>query len=526
MECCFRCYWDCIDWWRRARFGSRSITTVVRKRHLRKSSSEKLLDIRSLLLRIDPNHPVSKYYRTLRLLGEGAFGKVYEVQHRETGGIRALKEIASSSLEDVEYVQTELEVMLRLDHPNIVKLYEYFEDACSLHLITELCRGGDFGELQQQYQRRALAVSEVRLLFRDVLLALAYCHDQHVVHRDMKFENCLVDIQPQRWVAKVIDFGLAAIRSHGEDNTWMSEQLGTRYWIAPEIINKNVKYGVECDMWAFGVMIYIFLTDEHPCARDAFQLPNDVLFHKILRDQVRTSPLTQISATPDLRDLLAGLLNKNPDQRMTAAQALNHPWFSVGELRLSRREPSMPETSSLSQVVARAKTFGQATRFEKAVLTLVSYRHQTHEIEQLRKAFMQMDTAGNGTLSKEELAAGIQACGVAMSPEEVDQMFEALDADGTGKVHFTEFLAGTIQPSEFISDKAVKEVFNFFDIDRTGKVSYSELCHVLGDEAAAYSVLQAGDLARDGCLSYDEFKRLMCDAATRVTLRHSQSSTL
>lgn len=551
MDCCSAdaCYWACFDYVRRLMRGgwgeSKPVTEAVRKKASNGQRSQAPCDARSMLLRIDPSRPFTKDYKTKNFIGQGSFGAVYEVKHKRTDDMRCSKEILMRDIEDMEYAQTELEAMIRLDHPNVLKLYEYFEDNVAIYLICEYCKGGDFSQLGDP----EVPLDEIRLLFRDVIAALSYCHNQNVAHRDLKMENCLIHTAPNmRKVGKVIDFGLASIRRQGDKGQWMNEILGTRYYVAPEIIDKGVKYGVGCDIWAVGVMLFITVTDQHPCAQDGFNLKTPQLWRRIVsKEPIRTQPLKDAKVSQCLRHLLLGLLEKDKDRRPTAQEVLEHEWFqtlSTGQsLRGSWGMSATPSAASKGQltrgsktdsigsidsqasndaVLRRAITYRQASHFEKAILTIASYQEASAEIESLKQIFLDLDTAGNGTLSKQELSQGIKRAGLRMTDVEVEGLFAALDADRTGKVHFTEWLAGTIHPREIASDKAVSDVFDFFDIDRTGRVSRDELCQVLGDEASAASLLQAANVQGRSYLTKADLARVMQEVARSMHARQSE----
>jgi len=258
-----------------------------------------------------------------------------------------------------------------------------------------------------------------------------------------------------------------------------------------------------------------------------------------------------------LRSLLQGLLEKDAKKRFSAQQAAEHEWFQEGmrstmklretlakEAALSGSLASISEKtiptgeSSLSvsgtgrrdtptaadneSIMKRAMTFRQATQFEKAIMSIAAYQEASEEIDILREHFISLDTAGNGTLSKAELAKGIKEAGVDMSSQEINKLFEALDADRTGKVHFCEFLAGTLNPAEVATDKAINDVFNFFDLDRSGRVNRHELCEVLGDEAEASSLLRKAKTPGKDYLSKDDFARVMKEIARNMEARYSK----
>merc|ERR1711924_96895 len=135
-------------------------------------------------------------------------------------------------------------------------------------------------------------------------------------------------------------------------------------------------------------------------------------------------------------------------------------------------------------------------------------------VEDLRTAFMELDTHGTGSLTRDEIENGLKQAGQKLSEEDLNALFRSLDADGTGKIKYTEWLAATMKPQTLTTDKAVKKLFDFFDIEQTGKISKGELEQVLGKDASIVNkVLQKGDQTGDGCLNEEEFRALMKDIA-------------
>ncbi|CAE7234098.1 CPK2 [Symbiodinium pilosum] len=484
------------------------------------------VDIKSLFFAPDPNRCMMKSYTNLRKLGSGAFGSVYKAQCRLTAEWRAIKKLPLTDVEDdMAFVYAELEAMIHLHHPNVVKFYEHFEEESAIFLVTELCDGGDFSELNHGIDDP----QEVKLLIRDVVKALAYCHDHGVAHRDLKFENCLIkeSIRDCK-VGKVIDFGLSAIRSRGEDeHTWLNDQLGTRFFVAPEVIDKSIPYGCKCDCWSLGVMLYIILTDEHPCSPDAHKLETAALFGKILTGRVRSRPLQEADVDHDAAELLYALLEKNPDARMDAQGALRSPWLANiqdSRPKLLHSPASSDSDLNVSQttspvshgMIRRLATFRHYSKFERAVLTLVAHRSEDAHVAELRDAFHTLDVSQSGSLSKSEIKEGIHRCGHAVGDVELNEIFSALDADGTGKVHYTEWLAATMQPSALATDKAIKQVYHYLDIDQTGHIAPHELYRVLGCNDSVKSVLQLGDTNGDSLINEDEFRVLMRNLAKRL----------
>lgn len=519
MNCLKDCYWDCHEGASRL-LGDKKPVSPLRKavqQQLLHGGSESLVDVRSLLLRGGNSaRNYQRYYKKTRALGQGAFGAVFEVKHLATGQMRALKEVPMRSEDDRKYSVIELEAMVKLDHPNVLKLFEFYEDAQCMYLVTELCSGGDFSVLG----RGDVSQRDFKLLFGDVFAALAYCHDQGVAHRDMKFENCLIDDNnPARKTGKLIDFGLAGLQKG--DGKEFNQQLGTKYWVAPEVVNKKVKYGVKCDNWAVGVMLFILFTDEHPCAADAHSLSQKELLRKIQAGEVRVDILRKARVPKGLEELIRGLLQKDQDKRTTAKDALKNAWVASVEDDEERANIEFVQSHSLSMMMGRARAFQGYSQFEKAVLALVAHQKREQKVAELRQVFLTLDKEGNGTLSEAEITQGVKDAGIHMGAQEMHDIFAGIDTSADGKVHISEWLAATMEPSHLASEQAIKQVFDFFDMDRTGSISKEELSAVLGSADEAAQVMKDGDSSGDGTLSRTEFAALMEKVALRLSTRSS-----
>lgn len=480
-------------------------------------------DIRQLLIGSGkrPQRTVGASYIYVDRLGHGGFGHVFLAQSRQTGEERAVKEIPLTHVqEDMKFVQSELEAMIRINHPNVVKLYEFFEDEKALYIVTELCNEGDFSVLNHGIDDP----DEIRLLFRDLMMAVAYCHDAGIAHRDLKFQNCLIQKTPGlRRVAKVIDFGLSAIHRPDDEADWLSDQLGSELFVAPEIVEGGRHYGVKCDCWSVGVMLYMVLTDEHPCTEDAHKLKRSGLFRAIAAGRIRRQPLMEVD--PGAAELLLKLLVKDPERRSDSRSALQCKWLLPDDNRLTWHSNSAMDLSKLERswfekhfigpepivdghTVARLRAFATYTSFERALMTLVAHYAMSRDVEDLRAIFEGLDASKTGSLSREDISDGVRGAGHDLPDSELDEIFQTLDADRSGKVHYTKWLAATIDPAFLSSHKVLEQVYLFFDPERSGRVSGEELSHVLGVDA------EVGEVPTEA-----EFKALLRQLAKNMKLQ-------
>lgn len=251
------------------------------------------------------------------VLGQGEFGTVYRASNKRNPKTKiAIKALDKRSLppKEVEELYIEVEAMQKLDHENIVRLIETYDDDQFMYLCMEKCTGGDLTQ-QKFLTNRVLGKLDepkVASVLLQLLKALSHIHSQNVIHRDIKPENIMFDRKVGGKV-KLIDFGLAC---HADKND--NQQVGTPYFIAPEIIKEN--YGKECDIWSLGIVVYQMVTGTLP-----FKGNNKKELFKAIRWQDVYYPEY---LSDNLIDLLSSMLVKNPKQRITAQEAINHPWFT------------------------------------------------------------------------------------------------------------------------------------------------------------------------------------------------------
>lgn len=491
------------------------VATAVRRAMLHSSPPQGHLELAALRLHLDPARTFERSYRLLQKVGAGSFGAVWRVRSAAGGEDRAVKLIPKKQLKsDLQFVVTEIEAMLMLDHPNIVRFFEFFEGRRWVCIVVEFCGGGDFNELLRGSHQPA----EVQALYRDVVLGVAYCHGLGVAHRDLKFENCLLCRGVRRQVAKVIDFGLSAIRPYSQrDDNWLSDQIGTRSFVAPEVLDDSPRYGLKCDLWSLGVMLYVLLTKAHPLATRASELAS-----RNLRRSVSTAPLRfelLAGVDPAARELVEKLLVRDPAARISAAEALQEEWLWP---------PSCPESSFAAivrrvegrDVLHRLTTFVDLPQFAKVSLVMLAHHATMEQVEDMRAAFLSLDTRGDGTLSKEELASALASCGHRLREDMLDAAFRALDVGRSGRVSYVGWLGATLEPSVVAAEPAAAQLFGCFDADGDGQVTSQELASLLGEEEALRVCLSLAAHGRPAAgrrpLVLEDFRVLTAAVAERL----------
>lgn len=258
---------------------------------------------------------IHKSYILKRLIGSGQFGSVRIAvpANRSTKQKFAVKSIAKDKIHNKKQLKRELEILHCMDHPNIIKLYEVYEDNRYIHLVTELCVGGDlFSHILEQEQ---LAEEQAAFIVYKVLLAIHHLHSLNYSHRDIKAENVLFTDTGPNCEIKLIDFGLS--NKFAEDRE-MHSLVGSPHYVAPEVLQKE--YGPECDIWSIGVLMYFLISGTLPFLSETRR----EIYRKIIQCDYTFCGSIWGNVSALSKDLVTQLLNPNRKTRITAAEALEH----------------------------------------------------------------------------------------------------------------------------------------------------------------------------------------------------------
>eukprot|EP01054_Gregarina_sp_Poly1_P005385 Gregarina_sp_Poly_1__5384@NODE_2842_length_1640_cov_267_736809_g1793_i0_p1_GENE_NODE_2842_length_1640_cov_267_736809_g1793_i0NODE_2842_length_1640_cov_267_736809_g1793_i0_p1_ORF_typecomplete_len450_score48_42Pkinase/PF00069_25/9_2e76Pkinase_Tyr/PF07714_17/2_5e40Kinaselike/PF14531_6/3_4e18Kdo/PF06293_14/2_8e11EFhand_7/PF13499_6/1_8e08Pkinase_fungal/PF17667_1/1_5e08EFhand_8/PF13833_6/0_00027EFhand_8/PF13833_6/2_2WaaY/PF06176_11/2_9e05APH/PF01636_23/9_4e05APH/PF01636_23/7_3e03RIO1/PF01163_22/5_2e05 len=374
------------------------------------------------------NGPITNRYSELHFVGRGTWGEVKAVMDLSTGAKRAAKKIPKYFVEDADRFRQEIEIMKCLDHPNIVRLFESFEDATDIYLVMDFCAGGELFDrlVDEGTFDEALAAR----ILQQILQAVAYCHSRRVAHRDLKPENFLF-LNSSPWSPlKLIDFGLAARFRPGEP---LRTKAGTPYYVSPQILEG--RYGPECDVWSAGVIMYILL-----CGYPPFNSYSDRGIMQKVKTAEVTFPGTEWdSVSQDAKNLIKLLLVKNPKKRATAEQALKHRWFKLAERQqdnLARGLMPTPSQFGL-EMLEKFRRFQGLSRLKKIALTIMAQHIDEEEIAGLKDIFMALDTCGDGVLTIDEIREGIRRSGIRKLPHDLEALLSNVDTSGTGCIDFT-----------------------------------------------------------------------------------------
>ncbi|KAF7816217.1 CBL-interacting serine/threonine-protein kinase 11 [Senna tora] len=284
--------------------------------------------------RVENSNALFGKYELGRLLGCGAFAKVYfarNVQNGQSVAVKVInkKKITGSGL--MSNIKREITIMSRLRHPNIVKLHEVLATKTKIYFVMEFVKGG---ELFSKISKGRFSEDLARKYFQQLISAVGYCHSHGVFHRDLKPENLLVD---ENGNLKVSDFGLSAVREQIRSDGLLHTLCGTPAYVAPEILAKQGYDGAKVDVWSCGVILFVLTAGYLP-----FNDPNlMVMYKKIYKGEFRC-PRWMSS---ELRRFLSRLLDTNPETRITIDEIIRDPWFRKGNRQIKFHEEHLGSTS-------------------------------------------------------------------------------------------------------------------------------------------------------------------------------------
>jgi calcium-dependent protein kinase len=317
-----------------------------------------------------------------QVLGRGGFGEVRLAHRNKDGvpvGVKIISKLKFAGEEERKLMLLEADLQRRTTgHPNVTELFEWLEDPGNFYMVLELATGGEL--MDRIVKSRSFSEKQAAKYFKQMASGLRHIHDKLVVHRDLKPENFLLANGSHDAEIKITDFGLATAIASPE--AVITDPCGSAFYIAPEVFKK--RYTKAVDVWALGVVLYLLLSGNVPFGASA-RTEADV-YAAIQRDPLRFgSEWNKLSG--NARELVSGLLEKDPTKRYTLDQAINHPWV-VGE--------STPDDPIAPALVESLRTFNAQNKFKKEALKLVASSLSAADVANLRAKFHKMDLDNSG----------------------------------------------------------------------------------------------------------------------------------
>ena len=498
------------------------------------------------------------YYYLIKILGKGGYGQVFKVKHKRTGMIRAMKIIPKNNLQQGctdEDIEKEINILKKLEHPNIIKLFEFFIDDQNYYLINEYCSDGDLSE--KLYEIKFFPEYFVKNFMFQIFNAVRYLHSQHVFHGDLKLENIMVDSvsdsnymnesnfmstikeenneikhsstyneykkkkhknnilsksvyhksKLKNFELKLIDFGCSKMFTKYKKN--FGEIIGTTIYCSPEVLLNN--YDKSCDIWSCGIIMYYLLVGHFPF----YGKNENEIIDKIQNSNFSFNHKQFDNVSLECKDLITKCLDKNSKTRITIDEVVKHPFFS-DNINPNNLYEDKIETKKILQ---KLQNYRKHSKFFEAVLAFLTHNFADKtQVSTIKKVFTSIDENLDGVVSKEELIKSFKNEGIKISKKKFDEIFNLIDADNSGVIEYEEFIRVTIQKEHLFTDNNLRAAFDLFDLDKNGSISLNEVETVLSngknmDKNVLKELMTEIKKTGDEEITFEQFKEMMMNFA-------------
>jgi calcium-dependent protein kinase len=443
---------------------------------------------------------ITKEYTFGKVIGTGSYGQVRLAVHKLTKQVRAVKIIQKAKV-NINALLNEINILSKLSHPNIMQIFEVFDDNTNVYIVSEYCKGGELFDIIST--KGSFTEKDACVIMKQLMSAICYSHQNNIVHRDLKPENILMDNDTDDLTIKLIDWGCAQTIKSAKQS---KQADGTAYYIAPEVLKGE--YDEKCDIWACGVIFYILLCGYPPFNGET----DDEIYEAILSGKFQFPEEDWDQVSQEAKDLIKKMLTKDPKKRISALDSMQDVWFKKNE------EKSEYDKKLAKKVLNNMKKFKKHRILEKTIISfIINQLVKKDERLELEKQFKDWDTNGDGVLSKEEIINGYRKTYGKVDENEIENMIKSIDLDGNGVIDYNEFLACSINKDKILRNDNLKICFDEFDTDKSGKISVDEVSSIFkqgnnennNDMEAFKNMVKNADENGDGEISFEEFQDIM-----------------
>ncbi|KAH0697504.1 hypothetical protein AABB24_004409 [Solanum stoloniferum] len=443
-------------------------------------------------------------------VGRGHFGYTCKAKFKKgevKGQEVAVKVIPKSKMTTaiaIEDVRREVKILRALTgHSNLVKFYDSYEDHTNVYIVMELCEGG---ELLDRILSRGGKYSEddAKTVMIQILKVVAFCHLQGVVHRDLKPENFLFTSKEENAQLKAIDFGLSDFVKPDER---LNDIVGSAYYVAPEVLHRS--YSTEADVWSIGVIAYILLCGSRPF----WARTESGIFRSVLKADPSFEEQPWPTLSSEAKDFVKRLLNKDPRKRMTAAQALGHPWI---------KNSHNIEVALDILIFKLMKAYMRSSALRKAALRALSKTLTVDELFYLKEQFALLQPSKNGTISFDNVKTALMKHATdAMKEARIHDFLASLNALQYRRMDFEEFCAAALSVHQLEAfdrwEQHARCAYEIFEKEGNRAIMIEELASELGlsPSVPVHAVLHDWLRHTDGKLSFLGFAKLLHGVSSR-----------
>ena len=440
---------------------------------------------------------INQNYNFIKELGQGSYGQVLRCQNIATGNIYACKKMNKRKITNKKRFKTEIDLLRATDHPNIIKLYDIYEDSLYIYLIMEECTGGEFFDrlAKKAKQNKMYTEKDAARIFKQIAQAVNYLHAHGVRHRDLKPENILFSTIAEDSQVKLIDFGLSKVFD-GENNE-MKGAVGTTFYMAPEVLTG--KYTEKCDVWALGVILYIML-----CGKPPFYSQNEEeLKKKICALDFNFDYKEFDNISDDAKNIIRSMLVEL-EKRPSVSEILENNWI--------KENAPHAHNKTINVDWLHVQRYSKLNLMQKSIINFTAFHLNEDETKKFVEMFKSLDENNDGVLSMEEIRKGMEDCKFESNiiVDDIVNMFNDMDIDKNGLVNYTEFVSALMDYEKSIKKEQLLECFKSYDTDGSGKISFDEFCDMIKpqneeEKKELFELYKKFDDNGDGEIDFDEF---------------------
>jgi len=442
------------------------------------------------------NEDITSMYTFEKRLGVGKFGVVNQVcLNKDKNKKFAVKSIKIESImSELKLIENELDILRQVDHPNIIKYYETYNDGEYLHIVTELCNGGELFE--RIAHKGKFTESEAAKIMEKILTAISFLHNLGICHRDIKPENFTFSSSDPDAEIKIIDFGLS---TKFISEKYMEDIVGTPFYVAPEVLEGV--YTNACDIWSLGVVLYTMLNGKPP-----FTGTSSEVLSKVAKAAVFFPEKSWHNVSTEAKDIILKMLERNTEKRWTAKQCLDHPWF------IKNGNTSLLEIDV--KILKKLKNYKRQPRFKQEVLGIVRKFLHPLVVKYYTNNFRAIDQNEDGYITVPDLVQTAKEKDVIITENEAVELLKLLDFDKNGYCSVSDFVAAAVD-KKFYSEEIAKLAFDHFDVQRNGFITEMDLLRAFKRETKTYTdkeieeIITEVDFDKDGKITFQEFKDIL-----------------
>ena len=403
---------------------------------------------------------IREIYKFKDLLGGGHFGTVRSAFRRFEKAphkLFAIKSISKKNLSEINLndLIKEVDIISSLDHPNIIKFYETYNDQFYFHIVMELCRGKD---LLSRISKNKMDENIICFIIMKILHAISYCHSKGISHRDLKPENIIFETPEIDSDIKLIDFGLS---KKFKSNEKLHTLLGTPYYVAPEVLTKE--YNEKCDLWSVGIITYLLIVGDVPFRGKN----NNDIFNKIIKENINFNSIKWKNFSNEAKNFVKLLLQKDYNKRPSAQEALNHNWFISIFTKIHKSILIEPN------IFIALKNYKPCNILKKLVYKYIINSMGHSELKKYKTALFAFDIRHNGYVDLSELNKVFELLKIDISEEQIKKLMNA--AEGKKYLNYTEFIMCCLNLKEVLKIDKLESAFRYFDINNDGFIDANDI---------------------------------------------------